>query len=188
MPGPEQAHGQMHQRRHPDLRRRCVRGAAGQALFELLTAWTLHARAVTAKRNKAVHAPAVAEELRQSPPHRCGNQTQRRQRHAGQGFLKSLAGRAGSSSFLIGSNVKGACRLEALGLRVAGAPGHDQQHKDERLRLPARRFTGADTAEDLFPKAGCEKVTQAINERLRLHRRRAGSRSSHKPFLRRMVS
>src|SRR5438105_732203 len=80
--------------------------------------------------------------------------------------------------------VKGTRGLEAFGQRIPRAPGHAQQDEEQRLGLPAPGATPGDRLLRLPPDLRCEKVTQALQKRLRPYSRarRADRGWSHRPF------
>ena len=66
-------------------------------------------------------------------------------------------------------DVEGAGGLEALGQGVAGTPGHAQQDEEQAAAVCQRQARRAGHGLlRLLPDLGCEKVTQALQKRLRL--------------------
>ena len=85
-----------------------------------------------------------------------------------------------------GDSLLGVFDLEALRQGIAGAPGHDQKDMDQGLGLPAPGAAARCGLLRLLADLGCEKVTQALGERLRVAgiAGRGGRCGSHEPFLR----
>ena len=149
----------MHHGRDPYLRWRLAGAAERQAFFQLLAAWTLQARAITAEGDKAVHREAVRKDLGQTAAHGVRDQAQGCQGHAGQGLLEPFTGSSRPAPFLVGSDVKSTGGLEAFRQRVARAPSRHQEDKEQRLGLPAGGLAGVQSGQDLFPELGCKKIT-----------------------------
>jgi hypothetical protein len=170
----------MDQRGDPKHRRRIILATAAQPLLQCGATRAGDPRAIAADRNKAIDVEACRKDLGQPAAHRRPDESQGWHGNAGQRFLKALAGGSRSAAFLVQGDVKSAGRLEAFLRGVAGAPGQDQQDKDQRLGLPARGFARPERQKDLFPQLRCEKVTQAIQERLQLNGGRRSPRSNTK--------
>ena len=86
---------------------------------------------------KTADPEALGKDLGEAVADRGGHGAQHRQGQLAEGFLEALTGLAGASASLVPGDVEGAGGFQAFGPGVAGAPGHDQQDEDERLRLPA---------------------------------------------------
>jgi hypothetical protein len=96
----------------------------------------------------------VAHTHRQNPQHH--------QRQPSQRLLKALHGLARGTPFLQANLTVGFGAFKTIRLRIAVAPGHQQQHQHQRLGHPARRFLPfrpPPCLMDLLPQGRREKLT-----------------------------
>jgi hypothetical protein len=142
--------------------------------------------AITAQRDPAVDVEPLGKGPNEALAYGAGDGPQDGQRQLAERLLEAGEGLARAPPPLVQGAVEGPGRLEALGQGLPGAPGHDQQDKDQRLHLPAQGAAVRRRLLRLLPDLGCEKVTEALQERLRRRGRRGSaiSRLGHEPFLR----
>src|SRR5262249_51438617 len=173
-PRPADATGQVDQRGQPELRGLLPGGTVSprvsQALLELLDARAAQARAVTAEDDPAVGAHQGPQALGQPTAEERGDVAQDTGGQGAEGLLPTQARLAGSAALGVAGDEEGAGGLEAFGLGVTQAPGHAQEHGQQRLQRPAPAGRAGppeslrDDALDLPEQRRAEKIPQATDE------------------------
>jgi hypothetical protein len=123
------------------------RGVGPQASFQFGRAGRAPLGAIATKRDKLRHPQTPSEDGLETPPPHGGNVAQDGSGPAREGLVE-------------------ACH------RVAGAPGHRQQHPQQRLEPPAHRGKAAQAAVEVLPGLGGEEGPETIPKRFGLDRLR----------------